>query len=201
MKTYKVRPHVWNISWNSHEIRFEYLTKPIGPNQEKAIIFFDGKRVPTKYKNNDKITATTKTEGGIEYTICCGVYSKDFYQFHYFWEKSIWERIKDYIDVVLSTFELYASFMINGDLIYLSNVGYKDAIEWEKLQYSLKVLKKEQEALSQGYALIRNVQKGYGVCKKKISGDDLKKTKICLENQKKELEYKLNDWKHKWEKD
>ena len=137
MEAYKTRPHVWNICWKGREIRLEYLTKTNEPRQPKALIFFDGKRLYTRYNNDNEITATAKTDDGIEYKICCGVYHKDFYRFQNLWGKSFWERIADYIDVVLSTFELYASFIIDDDLIYLSDVGYKDAIELEKLQYLL----------------------------------------------------------------
>lgn len=193
MEAYKAKAIIWNIPWEGHEIRFEFVKKwTFGVPQ--TFLFFDGKRLATFNSSRERVSGMVKNENGNSYLIECGVYSKSNSRIQWPLSKSFWGRISDWIDRLLTSTELNAWFTVNDKLIYQSHIGGADTIEWVEIQQELEELIKEEHALAKGKTAIHTSN---GIRWEKASKDWSEQTKKRLANTRKGLKARLSDWEAK----
>jgi hypothetical protein len=197
METYEAKARIWNIYWEGHEIRFEFLKSTIfnflQPGHRMAI-FFDGKRARTTCLREQEITVDAQGNDGAIYEITCRVFPKSNCTLQWPLSKSFWRRISDRVDRFLTSSELNAMFVVNGELIYLSHIGEAPNIEWAEIQKDLDLLEMQERTLTKGKIMVGS-SKGWH--KKKASKDELEQTKKFLANKRKELEARLSSWEAK----
>ncbi|MHC4132551.1 MAG: hypothetical protein ACYSSP_10905 [Planctomycetota bacterium] len=192
METYEAKARIWNINWNGHEIRLEFITKSSDVWSPHIILFFDGKRVGVSTNHSYggyAASGSIKVDNGQSYQIGCGVNYRVNCKHQWPLRKSFWGGVADWIDRCLSSYKYYAWLSINEDLIYLSHIGGADTIEWVLIQQDLDHLEKEERALAQGKIMI-HTSSGYR--KENRTKDKLKQTQIHLANKRKELESRLS---------
>lgn len=196
MEAYKARARIWNISWEGHEIRFEFLKGTIWDYYEgpRFLVFFDGKRIATFNNYHEHVSAMVENENGNSYLIECGLYSKGSHRIQWPLSKFFFGRISDWIDKLFTSCECCAHISVNEELIYLSHIGGVDKIELVCIQQDFDRIAKEERALAKG-KIMTSSSSGYH--KEKASKERIGKTKINLANRRKELESRLSTWNSK----
>jgi len=192
MEAYEAKAHIWNIHWQGHEIRFEFLKKTSDSGIPWAFLFFDGKCVAASRK--DTIKAQIQADNGKSYLVECETGPKRACNIQWPAKKSCLGRIDDFLDKCLTSNRYIARIAVNNDLIYLSHIGGADTIERVLMQHDLDWLAKEERALEKGKIVLHTLE-GYHI--RKAPKEELETTRIRLANEKKELESRLSSWKAK----
>lgn len=195
MEAYEAKATVWNIDWDSHKIRFEFITKNSKIQKPLTFLFFDGKCVATSDKS--AIEARVQTDNGNSYLIVCAAYRKFSCNIQWPSRKSFWGRIEDLLDKLITSNQYVAECAVNGDLIYLSHIGGADRIEWVEIQEELDQVAREERALAEGKIMVLSSD---GYCKEKASKEKLEETKLSLIGLRKALESKLSSWEAKYKR-
>lgn len=199
MKSYKAKARLWIIEWDGHEIRLEFHTKineSYNTYNTRVYLFFDGKPATPAFAVGSTINATIETEDGIRHLFDCGVFHKSENKFRWPPRKSFWGRIEYWVDRLLSFNELHAFVVFDADLIYLSHIGFKDAIEWVEVKEEQRRLEKEERALIEGKILILS---STGFHKREASKEELEQAKIRLAKERKGVESRLKECESKFQ--
>lgn len=140
MEAYEAKAKSWNVEWDGHEIRFEFIIKEklvCGSGycglKTRTLLFFDDKCVDKSTAYGDSsgdVSAKVQTDNGNSYHISCGVRQKGKEEY-YRWpvKKFFIDRICDWIYEELTTGQYIAWINVNGKMIFLSHFGGVDDIE------------------------------------------------------------------------
>lgn len=192
MEAYEAKANIWNIHWEGHEIRFEYITKISDPWGPKMFLFVDGSCVATS--RDETIVAQLQADDGKPYLLRCGVGIQNQCTIQWPSPPTLLGQIDNYLYRLIFENKLFAWFSVNSEEIYISHIGGANAIEWVSIQQQLSELSKDDIALTKGKIMVITDS---GRKTMIASKEELERKKIVLANTRTELEDRLNTLKAK----
>ena len=129
MEAYEAKARIWNVRWEGHEMRFEFLTKISEAWNPRTFLFFDGKCVATSRDNS--IETQIQVDNGKSYFIECGVGFQCNCIIQRPSKPTIWGQIDSYLYKLMLLNKRFAWFSVDKEYIYFSHIGGAELSAWK----------------------------------------------------------------------